>query len=227
MKLTNFWAPVQKWGSKVMSLWNPSEKNGERYTPDFGEDHPDVFHHPSGLVHADQLYSLENARKWGLIYWEGTSSQPHHNWRGFTGGENKVAPYDANDPGTWGIIPSKTDAPIVELRLVGPRYIDGDFNVDSSAKFNANALRAKALEPYRGGSKQLALSKALGTFGDGSPTSNADGWYSVCVAIDCAYQRNWYETRRGKFSWSDLGRIPNTPDMKQHIFCNEYRAGFP
>ena len=170
-------------------------------------------------------YSLENSIKWGLPYWEGTS----YHWTGFARGLVKAAPYDANDPGTWGITPSKRDAPIVELELVGPRMVgqghDRVFNVDVSAKFNANALQAKALEPYRGGCKQLALSKAMGTFGDGSFESNADGWYNVFIAIDCAYQRNWQETRRGKFSWTDIGRMPNTADYKQHIFCNEYRAG--
>ena len=165
---------------------------------------------------------LVEARKWGML-----SGSAHRGvYHGFSRVKVKAAPYDMKDPGTWGVVASKRDAPIVELQLVGPRWVDDDFNVNASAKFNANALRAKALEPYRAGSKQLAISKELATFGDGSREKNVDGWYNVFIAIDCAYQRTWVETRRGKFSWSDLGRIPNTPDMPQHLFCNEYRAGF-
>ena len=128
-----------------------------------------------------------------------------------------IANYGDKDPATWIGPVIKRGAPIV--RLITHGHARG-------MQFNANALRAESLENMRLGSKVLAKKKpAEEIFGEGSPSEQKDGWYQVYVGLDCAYQRCWQESQhRGQEAWTVLGRIPNTVDHNQHVFC-EYRQG--
>ena len=129
-----------------------------------------------------------------------------------------IANYGDKDPATWIGPVIKRGAPIV--RLITHGHARG-------MQFNANALRAESLENMRLGSHVLAKKKpAQVIFGEGSPSEQKDGWYQVYVGLDCAYQRCWQESQqRGQEPWTVLGRIPNTVDHNQHVFCEEYRQG--